>query len=69
MILTVDSRTISLEEISQAKVLKVSSEPHFVEKVEKAHNFLMNEISNGGINIKNPYDLFPQYIFNGMSLS
>lgn len=44
MTLTVDSRTITLEEISQAKDLKISSEPHFVAKVEKAHDFLMNEI-------------------------
>ena len=44
MTLTIDSRNISLEEISQAKGLKISSETAFVEKVEKAHNFLMNEI-------------------------
>lgn len=44
MILTVDSRNITLDEISQTKTLEISSESHFVEKVEKAHNFLMHEI-------------------------
>ena len=44
MTLTIDNRNISLEEISQAEDLKISFETKFVEKVEKAHNFLMNEI-------------------------
>ncbi|HIQ47341.1 MAG TPA: aromatic amino acid lyase [Sulfurovum sp.] len=44
MILTIDRRHISLEEIIAAQKLEISSETHFVEKVEKAHNFLMNEI-------------------------
>ena len=45
-------------------------------KKEKAHlknsvEYLLDEISNGGINIQNPDDLFPKYIsiYNGISLS
>lgn len=44
MTLTIDSRHITLEEMKQAKNIEISSESYFVEKVEKAHNFLMNEI-------------------------
>ncbi|CAA6818540.1 MAG: Putative histidine ammonia-lyase protein [uncultured Sulfurovum sp.] len=44
MILTVDNRYINLDEIINAKKMKVSDETEFVQLVDKAHSFLMHQI-------------------------
>jgi len=44
MILTIDNKNISLEQIVEATNVSMSSETAFVTKIEKAHDFLMNEI-------------------------
>ena len=44
IVLTVENRFISLEEIKNAKNIELSSKLSFVEKIEKAHYFLMEQI-------------------------
>ncbi|NOR55545.1 MAG: aromatic amino acid lyase [Sulfurovum sp.] len=44
MTLTIDNKNISLEQIIEANTVALSCETTFRTKIEKAHNFLMNEI-------------------------
>ncbi|QKF83506.1 HAL/PAL/TAL family ammonia-lyase [Halarcobacter ebronensis] len=47
MQLIVDTRYISLEEISKASKIKISEAKDFVEHIEKTHTFLMQQIRDG----------------------
>lgn len=44
MTLTVDKRTISLEEITSVKNMKISSDKQFISDIDDAHTFLMQQI-------------------------
>ena len=44
MTLTIDTRTVSLDEIIQAETIKVSDESTFTKKITQAHTFLMEQI-------------------------
>ncbi len=44
MTLTINSRTITLEELRDAKQIKLSDDPTFIGYIEKSHNFLMTQI-------------------------
>jgi histidine ammonia-lyase len=44
MTLTIDKRTIELDEIISAKTIKISKETQFSETINHAHNFLMEQI-------------------------
>ncbi len=44
MILTIDSRTITLEELTDTKQIKLSDDPIFIGHIEEAHSFLMTQI-------------------------
>ena len=47
MTLTIDTRSISLLEIIQAKQIEISRDDHFVTSVDLAHDFLINEVKKG----------------------
>ncbi len=47
MTLTIDTRSISLLEIIQAKQIKISRDDHFVTSVNQAHDFLINQVKDG----------------------
>jgi len=44
MTLRIDKRTISLEEIAEVKNMEISSEQQFLDDIENAHTFLMQQI-------------------------
>ena len=44
MTLTIDTRTVSLDEIIHADKIEVSGESDFTEKITNAHEFLMEQI-------------------------
>ena len=47
MILDINERYISLEEICNADTIKISKEEDFSKKIDKTHDFLMTQIKNG----------------------
>ncbi len=47
MTLTIDTRSISLLEIIQAKQVEISRDDHFVTSVNHAHDFLINQVKDG----------------------
>ncbi len=47
MTLTIDTRSISLLEIIQAKQVEISRDNHFVTSVNHAHDFLINQVKDG----------------------
>ncbi|MEA3456009.1 MAG: aromatic amino acid ammonia-lyase [Campylobacterota bacterium] len=47
MRLIIDTRTISMDEITQADTVEISQEDRFVEAIRSAHDFLINEVKEG----------------------